>query len=84
MTVKTFMTAGVAQKVAENGSFEQFIITSLNRHLSGDCGEVHEEDAALNNQNPLNAMSAYTAPDGIRIWIKQDFNFLTVLFPDEY
>lgn len=84
MTIKTFMTARVAEKINEDNTFNQFVIDSINRHLSGDWGEVCEEDAELNNRNPLNAMSAYIAPDGVKIWIKQDFDFLTVLFPDKY
>ncbi len=84
MTIKTFMAARVAEKINADDTFKQFVIDSLDRHLSGDWSEVYEEDAALNNSNSLNAMSTYTAPDGVKIWIKQDFDFLTVLFPDEY
>lgn len=84
MTVKTYMTAAVADKMNASDTFNQFVLDSLNRHLSGDWGDVSEADAADNAAESLNAMSAYIGTDGVKIWVKQDYNIITVLFPDEY
>lgn len=78
------MTAGVAEEINKNDTFNQFVMDSINRHLSGDWGELCEEDAEVNRCDPLNAMSVYTSPDGVKIWVKQDYDILTVLFPSEY
>ena len=37
-----------------------------------------------NAENPLYALSSYTAPDHTKILLKQDYNILVVFFPDEY
>lgn len=84
MTVKTKITAGVAAKMNKNDAFNSFVSHSLDRHLSGDWGEICAEDSAANTANPLYAMSAYTDSEGVKIWIKQDFNIITILFPDKY
>lgn len=84
MNIKTYLTAGIAEKAKKNSDFYQFIATCIKRHLSGDWGDTCAEDARMNDKNPLEAMSAYTSPDGVKIWIKQDYNVLTVLFPSEY
>lgn len=84
MQLKTIVTAGVAADMSNSGSFNQFVFDSIHRHISGDWGEVSENDRETNNAAPLYALSAYMAPDGRRIWAKQDGGVLTVLFPDEY
>ena len=84
MQIKTIATAGVAAEMSNSDSFNQFVFDSIRRHLSSDWGEVSENDRETNNAATLYALSAYTAWDGRKIWIKQDCNILTVLFPDEY
>lgn len=84
MQIKTIATAGVAVEMSNSDSFNQFVLDSIHRHLSSDWGEVSEEDKQANNDAPLYALSAYAAWDGRKIWINQDCNVLTVLFPDEY
>jgi hypothetical protein len=61
----------------------------LDRHASGDWGEVSEEDA---NANCLaldigsRLLSAYTIADEVRIWIitEADRVCTTILLPSEY
>lgn len=84
MDIKTIATAGIAEKMQTNKDFNDFVYSSLNRHFCGDWGDVSADDAATNAADPLCALSAYTALDGRKIWIKQDYNVVTVLFPSEY
>lgn len=60
----------------------------LNRHVSGDWGELDPEDwahnnAAINQQSRI--LSAYTTPKG-RIWIitEADRSSTCILLPSEY
>lgn len=82
--ISTYMTAGIAAAVESNEDFRQFIKGCFLRHLRGDWGNITAEDAELNNMDPRLAMSVYTSPDGRKVWLKQDFDILTVLFPSEY
>jgi hypothetical protein len=48
------------------------LLTYLQRHLSGDWGEVDEHDARENElslKHDLRIMSVYTLRTGTRIWI---------------
>lgn len=84
MQVKTIFTAKIAAKMNASDTFNQFVLDSIYRHLSSDWGDVSESDAKENTADPLNALSIYTAPSGVKIWVKQDYNILTVAFSDEY
>jgi hypothetical protein len=44
----------------------------LNRHLSGDWGELSEHDRQLNDEAVVNGdrvLSAYTLPTGEKLWV---------------
>lgn len=84
MQIKTIITAGVAAEMNASDEFNQFVIDSIYRHLSGDWGDVSEHDRELNSSDPMNALSAYKSTADVKIWIKQDGKKITVLFPDEY
>lgn len=84
MKIKTIATAAIAEKIQASDTFHNFVISSITRHLIGDWGEVSAADAEANTNDPHYALSAYTAPDGVKIWIKQDYDVVTVLFPSEY
>lgn len=84
MQIRVIATVTIAEKVHKITGFERFVHNSLDRHFSGDWGDISEDDAAANTNAPLYALSAYTASDGSKIWIKQDYNVVTVLFPSEY
>lgn len=81
--MKFCTTVGVADKMDRSEEFKQFVHNSISRHLIGDWGEISEEDAQANNEAPTTALSAYIL-NGAKIWIKQDDDIITVLFPDEY
>ena len=59
------------------------------RHVSGDWGDVDAEDAAENElsvKEGFRILSAYTTPDGTRIWVitEADRSATTLLLPEEY
>lgn len=78
-----FITCGIAEKI-KDPSFARFVADSIRRHLRGDWGDVSAEDAESNDNDRNNALSAYHAPTGAKIWISQTGNIITVLFPEEY
>lgn len=82
-TMRFCTTVGVAEKTEQSKEFKQFVHDSLSKHLSGDWGDINEEDAGINNMDPEYALSAHML-DGVKIWIKRDNDIITVLFPDEY
>ena len=84
MQIKTIATIGITEKMETSPEFCKFVISSLDKHFLGDWGEVSEADSVANTSDPLYALSAYTDPDGVKIWVKQDYNIVTVLFPSEY
>lgn len=61
----------------------------LARHLSGDWGELCDEDITANEQaliEGLRLMSAYRTSQDRRIWIitEADRSVTTILLPEEY
>jgi len=65
------------------------MLLALARHLSGDWGDVCEEDWKLNDEamevgNRL--LSSYRSPDGVKFWIitEWDRSVTTILLPDDY
>ena len=61
----------------------------LDRHVSGDWGELDEEDKRENEfsvRNGLRILSAYTTNTGEKIWIitEADRSATTLLLPEEY
>jgi hypothetical protein len=65
------------------------LLVHLQRHLSGDWGEVDEHDARENElslNHDLRIMSVYTLRAGARIWIitEADRSSTCILLPEEY
>jgi hypothetical protein len=61
----------------------------LTRHVTGDCGDLCEEDKQSNNdaiRNGLRVLSAYKLGDGTRLWVitEADRSVTTLLLPSEY
>ena len=64
------------------------LLTYLHRHLSGDWGDLDEEDKAENDfsiKHGFRILSAYNTPGG-SLWIitEADRSVTTFLLPDEY
>ena len=86
LTKGCFATPGALEALARAGEDVQ---TYLRRHLSGDWGEVCDEDKELNDEAvgmEERIMSAYVLPTGLRIWVctEPDRSATTVLLPEEY
>jgi hypothetical protein len=63
--------------------------TYLNRHLSGDWGDVDAEDKATNErslEDDERLLSAYHLNDGTKLWVltEWDRSATTVLLPEDY
>ena len=61
----------------------------LDRHASGDWGDVRSEDRAASDLAVLTGerlFSSYRLPTGVRVWVltEWDRSATTVLLPEEY
>lgn len=85
-------TSGVAYESSISPEFALNVRKCLNRHLSGDWGDLCEDDKKLNDEavkNEDRILSAYNlnTSDGdnkIYIITEWDRSVTTVLFPSEY
>ena len=84
---------GVADTMAENPAFAQFVNHSLARYLRGDWGEMsasdkQSNDEAISSSGDLRIFAAYEYPGRkeLKIWIitEADRSATTVIFPSEY
>lgn len=83
------VTRDVGSKLNEDRKFQIFVNESINRHRSGDWGDLDGEDKQLNEkalENGGSLLSSYKYEDGTKIWIitKADRSVTTILFPEEY
>ncbi len=67
----------------------QHPIEFLDRHVTGDWGEVGQEDWAENEfslREGFRLLSAYSTKDGEKLWIitERDRSVTTILLPGEY
>ena len=81
-------TKGVNDALADSTSFAEFVTGCLKRHVTGDWGDLSDEDMRANNYaigKYLRLFSAYNYRNK-KIWIitEADRSATTVLFPDEY
>lgn len=84
-------TRGVAEYRMCIPKFNSFCRQCLNRHMSGDWGDLDPEDKVLND-DAVNGedriLSAYNYADdhSLKIWIitEWDRSVTTILFPHEY
>ena len=82
------MTHALNEWVQSDLARYEFLLTSLDRHQSGDWGNVCEEDAQTNEAALTygsRVLSAYTH-EGTAIWIitEADRSYTTMLFPSDY
>ena len=81
---KLVMTRGVA----DGGFALDELLNLVHRHVTGDFGEINEEDRQenlLSIREGFRIMSAYTI-NGIRLWVisEADRSSTTILYPSEY
>ena len=65
------------------------VLQALTRHVSGDWGDLEEEDLALNERSLLTEgrlFSAYSSSSHVRFYVitEWDRSVTTVLLPHEY
>ena len=82
-------TEGIDALISDDRDFMAFVNDALNRHCSGDWGNVSEEDKKANSlalKEGGRLMSAYSFPPMPKIWIitEADRSRTTVLLPREY
>ncbi len=68
---------------------EQSPTAFLDRHVSGDWGELGDEDKQANERalrEGLRILSAYTTSAGVTLWVitEADRSATTMLLPNEY
>ena len=87
-------TKGVMEHVNEDPRFADGLRRCMDRHITGDWGDLPKEDREMNDYaiemerrgKPSDRlMSAYTIR-GVRVWIitEYDRSHTTVLLPEEY
>jgi histidine ammonia-lyase len=83
---QTFITPGAQEALQIAG---QTAIEFLRRHMSGDWGELSDEDVKENEfslKEGLRLLSAYQTGKGQKLWIitEADRSATTILLPSEY
>ena len=83
---QTFITPGAEEAIQIAGQTE---IEFLRRHMSGDWGELSEDDAEENElslKEGFRLLSAYQTGKGQKLWIitEADRSATTILLPSEY
>ena len=78
----------VTRGVADGGFALDELLTLVRRHITGDFGEINEEDRQenlLSIREGFRIMSAYTIND-TKLWVitEADRSSTTILFPSEY
>lgn len=86
---KVVVTHGIANFVQAGLFTNSELVTRLNRHASGDWGDLCEEDKQANDDAVKNGgriLSEYEVGNKIKIWIiiEWDRSYTTILFPEEY
>lgn len=81
-----YITPGAAAAFVASGDD---VTVCLIRHISGDWGQVNDEDKAANEQalkEGTRLLSAYTLSSGVKVWIitEADRSSTTILLPEEY
>lgn len=79
-------TPGALQALQDAG---QDAAVLLSRHITGDWGDLDEEDKQQNDfsvKQGLRILSAYTLNTDVKIWLitEADRSVTTFLLPDEY
>ena len=83
-TGRIVATKGVMESIPDDE-----LTTAIQRHVSGDWGDVCEEDKESNNsalKNGERLLSSYKSKDDIKFWIitEWDRSVTTFLLPEEY
>lgn len=89
-TGNIYVSKGVNEKMQASLEFDEFVVKSLTRHITGDWGDLSKEDKAMNDSAVANnddrIFSRYNYDEDTSIYIitEYDRSCTTVLFPEEY
>ncbi len=83
---RVFSTPGAMEALAESN---QHPLEFLQRHASGDWGEVCDEDKSENEisvREGFRILSGYSTTRGTKLWVETsaDRSSTTILLPEEY
>lgn len=85
---RIYMTSGISQAVSADLRFSYEIEGFFERYISGDYGDLCEEDLKANEdaiESGLRVLAHYkTSKGGIYIITEADRSCTTILFCDEY
>jgi hypothetical protein len=93
---RVVVTAALHHEIQEQGLEPAALVPYLDRHVTGDWGEVDPHDRRMNEQavkSGARILSAYDMPSVGRIWIITDAAWTedvqtrqvtTVMFPSDY
>lgn len=91
---RVVVTIGVNEESKHSEEFQVFIQLCLNRHQSGDWGDLSEDDKKSNDyslENNGRILSSYDIPEEMdisecKLWFitEWDRSVTTALFPSEY
>lgn len=84
------ITTDLENKILANGEVPKVVtLSSLRRHLSGDCGDCSDHDKmaykyAINNGHQI--LSVYHTKKGLKFWVitEWDRSATTLLLPENY
>lgn len=87
-TGKVCMTSGIDRAINEEKHYYKELINCFEKYLTGDWGDLCEEDKKLNEDAIINnerILGAYPTSKG-RIYIitERDRSYTTILFVSEY
>jgi hypothetical protein len=83
---RTFITPGAAEALDEAGQQGREFLA---RHVTGDWGDMSDDDKAENESSvprELRIFSAYHTSKGVKLWVitEADRSATTILLPEEY
>lgn len=64
----------------ENKDLAEFVQESARKFLSGDFGKCKEPE----KNQPGDSLGVYENKNGVVIWIVEDPDHITILYPEEY
>ncbi len=87
-TGQVVCTTNLQNKVGAD-NMDSVVSRVLARHVSGDWGDLSEEDKKANDKalkNGERIMSSYNTENNIRVWVitEWDRSVTTVLLPEDY
>lgn len=75
-----YITRSLYFDAEENKSLAKFVQDSARKFLSGDFGKCKEPE----KNQPGDSLGVYEDEQGVVIWIIEDPDHITILYPEDY